>query len=135
MKIKFFWHASEAFKDNILRPTAVAIDPAIGSKGALTCLLMDDGGIGQERSLPWLEEGLARVLAVKNRKVASFDWSREAWGAEISGENVKIFSLHDETYFDSLSLDAFEKVLKEWKSFTQTQPDANQSVEVVIPLS
>lgn len=132
MKIRFFWHISEAFKDNILRPTAVMIDPAAGCKDALTCLLMDDGGIGHERSLPWIDEGLARIVAAKNQQVTSFDWNREAWGAEIANGNVKVFSLYDETYFDSMSLDAFERVLKEWKNFTQSKPDINRNVEVVL---
>lgn len=132
MNLRFSWYVSEAFKDNIPRPAAEMINPVIGCKGTLVCLLMDDGGSGHQNALAWIEEALEKIAAVKTQAIVKSEWNREAWGAKISIEGVQVFSLYDESYSDFMGLDSFTKALTEWRNFTQSSPDSSVSVEVLL---
>ncbi|MBX8547550.1 hypothetical protein K5D53_23250 [Pseudomonas cichorii] len=98
----------------------------------LACLLTDDGGQLFLDTVPWLEEGLDRVRSVKDAKVGFIDWSRDAWGAELTKEHVKIYSLHDESYFELISINSFEMALLAWLGFIRLKPAAKVSQEVEI---
>jgi hypothetical protein len=109
-------------------------DPVSGSDlvnqdgvSLLDCVLMDSGGLPYWDTIPWLNEGLKRSNSVATGQLASSDWSRETWGVEFRNSEVKIYSLHDEKYFQILSLDGFSKVLQEWTAFLQSKPDDRQA--------
>jgi hypothetical protein len=87
---------------------------------------MDDGGMGYKRTIPWLDEGLRRLKAVKNQEVSLCDWAREGWGAEINSFQVKIYSLNDEDFFEIINILDFEKILKFWKNFIEAEPILGQ---------
>lgn len=90
---------------------------------ALACLLADDGGQSFLDTVPWLDEGLNRVNLVKNASVDFADWSRDAWGAELTSEKAKIYSLYDEGCFNVLELKSFEMALLTWRDFIQLKPE------------
>lgn len=96
----------------------------------LACLLNDDGGQLFLNTLPWLNEGLDRVRSVKGAKVDFVDWSRDAWGAELTRENVKIYSLHDENYFELIGIESFETALSAWLDFIKQKPEAGAIKEI-----
>lgn len=45
---------------------------------------------------------------VKEAKVDFVDWSRDAWGAKLTKEHVKIYSFYHEGYFELIIIDSFE---------------------------
>src|SRR4051812_30990061 len=85
-------------------------------------VLMDSGGLPYSETIPWLNEGIRRIMSVATGESESSDWSRETWGVEFRNNTAKIYSLHDETYFQTLSLDGFSKVLRAWTAFLQSKP-------------
>lgn len=88
----------------------------------LACLLTDDGGQRFLDTVPWLNEGMERIKLIKCSALDSADWSRDAWGAELSKGQAKIYSLYDDDCFELLSLDAFEMALLAWRKFIQLTP-------------
>lgn len=119
MKIIFSWEE-----------TAGAISPHCASNtvnmdgiNLVSCLLMDDGGIPYLQSIPWIQEGIARVEMILSGKAESSSWDREAWGALMTIDEARIYSLHDEDYFESLTLQQLKNALVSWKSFVELKPD------------
>lgn len=83
----------------------------------LACLLLDDGGLPLECTISWLDEGLSRIISVKNAEKVFTESVRETWTADISISEVKVYSLHDEEFAVTISLDDFEKALLGWRKF------------------
>ncbi len=98
----------------------------------LACILMDDGGQPYLQTIPWLDDGLNRIVSIKNKEINFFDWSRETWGAELTHNEVKIYSLHDDNYFQLLKLEVFEQALIAWRGFLQSNPEAGVKTEIEI---
>ena len=98
----------------------------------LACLLTDDGGQRFLDTVPWLAEGMERIKLIKGSGTAFADWSRDAWGAELSKGQAKIYSLYDDGCFEVLSLDAFEMALAAWSKFVQLVPadGMNHTLEI-----
>lgn len=130
MKLKFYWYISEAFKDDILRPACTVVDSTSELDECLANYLMDDGGQTYLNTISWLDEGIKKMDSIKNGEADIIDWSRNAWGAEISSVEAKIYSLYDENYFEIVSLNAFEKALLSWKEFLQLKPHVDNSLEI-----
>ena len=119
MKVTFSWDSA-----------AGKISPCCASKvvnndgvSIVCCLLMDDGGVPYPQSIPWVREGIAKIDSVLNGEVVSSSWDREAWGAQIANDGVKIVSLHDEDYFERISLQQFKRVLVAWEDFIASKPN------------
>ncbi|PMV19932.1 MULTISPECIES: hypothetical protein [unclassified Pseudomonas] len=83
----------------------------------LACLLLDDGGLPLGCTISWLDEGLSRIISVRNAEKVFTEWVRETWVADISISEVKVYSLHDEEFAVTISLDDFEKALLGWRNF------------------
>ncbi len=123
MNIKFSWSRNaESYtpvsKSDLLNQDGISL---------LDCVLMDSGGLPYLDSIPWLNEGIKRITSVATGALESSDWDRETWGVEFRNNKAKIYSLHDEEYFQTISLDGFSKVLQEWIAFLQSQPDDRES--------
>ena len=123
MNIKFSWKRDAYGYDPVSESDFLNQD----GFSLLDCVLMDDGGLSLSESLPWLEEGIKGIKSVVTGELESFDWGRETWGVECRGNKAKIYSLHDEEYFQILSLDAFSKVLQEWTAFVQSEPNDQET--------
>ncbi|MCZ2497474.1 hypothetical protein GN316_11960 [Xylophilus sp. Kf1] len=93
----------------------------------LACLLTDDGGQRFLDTVPWLNEGIARITLIKCSNIGFLDWSRDAWGAEFSIRQVKIYSLYDNGFFETLNLDEFEMALVSWRDFIQLPPEVGNN--------
>jgi hypothetical protein len=90
----------------------------------LACLLTDDGGRHYLTAVPWLNEGLHGVNLVLCKTVKLFDWSRDAWGAELTEVNAKIYSLYNDNYFELIEINSFQHALSSWLEFIQSEPTA-----------
>ncbi|WP_165677739.1 hypothetical protein [Metapseudomonas otitidis] len=113
MKLKFSW-----LSDGAVREPGCETDVS-GPQGLdlLGFLLTDGGGQPYEATIAWLKEGLSKVRAVKQGELESHNWDREGWGVEISRENSRIYSLHDDDFFCLLTTDEFEAALSSWIAF------------------
>lgn len=132
MKLKYYWYVSEAYKDGILNPSCTVIDPASELDECIANYLVDDGGQSYLATIPWMDECLEKIASIKSGEIEVIDWSRDAWGAELSVSGAKIYSLYDESYFSIMSLDALEKALLTWKEFLQLPPELNLICEIEI---
>ncbi len=123
MNITFSWNRnaygySPVSKSNLFNQDGFSL---------LDGVLMDSGGLHYLESIPWLEEGMKRINSVAMGALESSDWSRETWGVEFKNNTAKIYSLHDEEYFQAISLECFSKVLQEWTAFLHSKPDDRES--------
>lgn len=128
MKLLFSWEKSTdglfpSCSSNVVNKDGVS---------PLACLLTDDGGQRFLDTVPWLDEGVERIKLIKYAGIDLMDWSRDAWGAELSKDQAKIYSLYDEDCFETLNLDAFEIVLLKWRNFIQLTPELgiNEMLEI-----
>lgn len=128
MKLNFSWEESTG------SPAPNCISTVVNTDGVspLACILTDDGGQNFLDTLSWLDEGLNRIKSVKEGRVDFGDWSRNAWGAELTKKQAKIYSLHDEEYFEILSIDSFAVALLAWKNFLQLGPKFKLTQEIEI---
>ena len=122
MNIKFSWKRD----GDGYRPVSESDFLNQDGVSLLDCVLMDDGGLSNSETLPWLEEGIKRIKSVASGELESSDWGRETWGVEFRNNKAKIYSLHDEEYFQLLRLDGFLKALQEWTAFLQSKPDGRE---------
>lgn len=118
MKLSFSWEKS-----------ADGLSPSCSSDvfekhgiSPLACLLTDHGGQRFLDTVSWLDEGVARINIIKHSNIDSVDWSRDAWGAELSNGQAKVYSLYDDDCFEIINLDAFEMALLAWRGFIQSTP-------------
>lgn len=128
MKLIFSWEESAG----IFFPSCSSSVVKKDGVSPLACLLTDDGGQLFLDTLPWLAEGIIRVNLVKKPEIDCLDWSRDAWGAELTKYHVKIYSLHDENYFELLSVESFENALLAWSNFIQMKPELGVTREIEI---
>jgi len=98
----------------------------------IACILTDSGGQNYRQTIPWLEDGIDKITSIRTSVISFSDWSRETWGAELTQDEVKIYSLHDEEYFEKISLDGFEKALISWRDFLQNKPEVFVKEEIEI---
>ncbi|MEJ2612549.1 MAG: hypothetical protein P8179_21435 [Candidatus Thiodiazotropha sp.] len=98
----------------------------------LANILMDDGGIPYKETISWLDHAIKNSGLVENGEIDSFDWDREAWGAEITKGGVTLHSLLDETYTQMIRLDTFISSLKEWEAFLNTHYSSKTTYEVSV---
>nr|WP_256261395.1 hypothetical protein [Pseudomonas gingeri] len=124
----FFWEASvDGFS-----PSCNSSFVNEGDVGPLACLLTDDGGQRSLDTVPWLGVGAGRIKAVKGGEIDFVGWSRDAWGAELTRNQVKVYSLYDESYFEVMDINSFEVALLAWIDFIQMKPELEGGCEVEI---
>ncbi len=128
MKLYFSWKESTGAVSPDCRSSIVNKD----GFSPLACLLTDDGGQVFLDTISWLDEGLDKVRSVKDNELDFADWSRDAWGAELSKKHVKIYSLYDEGCFELMTIKAFEVALSEWLKFVKLTPELGLFKEVEI---
>lgn len=128
MKLTFSWQQ----QIGNLQPVCESDTLSSDGVSLLSCLLTDTGGLPYRSTLPWIEEGLLRIGAIKRGEAESLGWGREDWGVLLRRDSAKIYSLHDETYADVMPLEPFEAALRTWRDFLQTPPDANATRTVLL---
>jgi hypothetical protein len=128
MKLTFSWENTAG------RITPYCCSQVVNKDGVslLACLLMDDGGTGYLNSVPWIDEGIAMTDAVMKGAVVAGDWDRETWGATLKPDEVKIYSLYQEDYTETVALPIFRRALLAWRDFILSAPDASTIIEVEI---
>jgi hypothetical protein len=126
MKLTFSWRS----KLGIICPHCSSELVNKDGINILSCLLMDDGGIPYHQSVSWIMEGITRIDSVLNGETISSNWDRESWGALITLDGVKIYSLHDENYFEDITLQQFRYALVVWESFVESEPNLVKQIKI-----
>jgi hypothetical protein len=128
MKLVFGWTIANG------EPSPTCSSDVVNKDGVspLCCLLTDDGGQRFLDTISWLSEGLDRIKSVKDFYGSHADWSRDAWGAGLTQEQAKIYSLHDEDYFEMIDIESFEAAVSTWRSFIQQRPESETILELRI---
>ncbi|WP_189536986.1 hypothetical protein [Paludibacterium paludis] len=121
MKLTLSWAAP----GGIIFPCCSADSVNSDGLSLLPYLLMDNGGLGYPHTIPWIDEGIAKVDAVLNGELAEALWDREDWGSRLTEAGVEIYSLHDEDYTELIDLPAFRRALLAWRQFMLSAPDTN----------
>ncbi|WP_390623174.1 hypothetical protein [Ralstonia syzygii] len=119
MKLKFSWMSEVG---NRIVPRCDSSVVKEDGVSPLACLLMDDGGQGYLGTVPWVDEGIARIYAAIKDEAVVATWGREAWEAKISSNGVEVYSLYDEGYSEVLTISMFLHALLAWKEFLQSNP-------------
>ena len=128
MRLSFSWATD---RDRAL-PTCECDNVNCDGFSLLACLLMDDGGCGNQQSIVWLDEALRRIAHLESGIITEADWSRETWGARITTDAVELFSLHDELYSQTITLRQFKAALVAWKQFLNSTPSLIRTDEIDI---
>ena len=128
MQLSFSWNDASGFLSPHCECDAVSVDGIC----LLASILLDDGGCGHEHSIYWLNEGLRSIDSVSSGESRSLDWSRETWGAKLTRNEVKTYSLHDESYSQQFSLKQFHTALVAWNSFLQKPPSLEWTEQIEI---
>jgi len=126
MKVTYLWEEAESAIFPSCKSEVVNSD----GLSLLSCLLMDDGGIPYFQTLPWIIEGIARVDSVLNDADVASSWDRESWGALITRDGARIYSLHDETYFEDITLQQLRNALVSWKMFIESKPNPREQKDI-----
>jgi hypothetical protein len=129
MKLSFSWFA---YIDTLF---PMCTSSRVNDEGLspLACLLIDDGGLGIELSIQWIDEGIKRIDSVLSGTCQSASWDREVWGAEFFIDKVVVY-YHgggSEEIIDSCAV--FKTVLLKWREFTQSEPDVGVVQELEVP--
>jgi len=119
MKVTFSWKNTVG----VVSPHCTSETTNRDGINLLSCLLMDDGGIPYPLSIPWIREGIKRADSVLSGGTVSSSWDREAWGAVITIDGVKIYSFHDEGYFENITFRQFNNALVSWRDFLESKPN------------
>lgn len=96
----------------------------------LSCLLIDDGGVGYSDTISWINEGIKRINAVLIRKSSSLDWDRERFGVVFTLHNAQIYSLLDDSYFQNITTQQLKNALCAWQDFLESTPDIQSNIEI-----
>ena len=128
IQLSFSWHDERGALSPHCESNAVNVDGIC----LLTSILLDDSGLSYAHVIDWLDDGLKRIDSVTSGESRSVDWDRETWGANLTRNEVTIYSLHDESYFQKFSLKQFHTALVAWKSFLQKTPSLESAEQLEI---
>jgi len=116
-----------------LTPFCISSDVNEDGISILACLLMDDGGQRYLGTLSWIDKGIAMMDAVMREEALIMDWGRETWGAKIRSNEVKLYSLHDDNYQETITPAAFRSALVAWREFLESVPSTQIKREIILP--
>lgn len=129
MKMVFFWRESEAWNDRILRPANSILEKEYDTKGLILNFLNDDEGLGLKYLTNWIDNGLIEVEKIKQGKLDFYDMWGQAFGAEITRNNVLVYWDYGEISEDeNMTFESFYTILTKWSSFIKTIPNIENKV-------
>jgi len=113
-----------------VEPTCSCDAPGKAHSDLICTLLEDDGGGGYTFTFDHVREGLKTISRVKSGEIAVGYWSREALGADMTRNEVRISFVWDESTCATLTLEQFEIALTSWLDFIETpvRMDAHREV-------
>jgi len=94
-------------------------------------VLDDDGGLGVEMAIQWVEEGKRLANEALAGASGPLYWTREYFGVEILGNQTIASDHHDPVNKVCLPTEAFASALQRWQEFLIAGPSAeSHTVEI-----
>lgn len=85
-------------------------------------VLDDDGGLGVEMAIRWIEEGKRLANQALTGELGPLHWAREYFGVEILGHRTTASALLDPDNVKCLPTQAFLLALQHWQEFLVAGP-------------
>ena len=128
MLVRLFW--TDRWNNGCLYPEGQILKKISDRKGLIFEFLSDDEGLGLEHLKNWIDEGLIQIKKVRLGELGSYDMWGQAWGADISLDNVLIYWGYDDNiYEESMSFQNFYTIIKNWKVFLNSEPSLDNVIE------
>ncbi|GIU52607.1 hypothetical protein TUM4438_45730 [Shewanella sairae] len=105
MKLKFFW--TLIFDSPF--PICINDSPSYENCDPLSTILSDDGGLGLEYMIAWVEVAIDTTNKVISGQMDEGDWITETFSAEIGREQTEIYYLYDDSYSQFIPTEIFLK--------------------------
>ncbi len=121
MKLTFSWFRTPT-GSNIA--TCASEREASHGVSPLAHILDDDGGLGVDHSLRWIEEGKKLALDALSGAPGSLRWAREYFFVEMDGDRTIAVSESDPSCRETLSTKEFLSALAAWQQFLAAGPAA-----------
>ncbi|WP_398495457.1 hypothetical protein [Variovorax sp.] len=119
MKLTFSWHQ---FSDGTSYARCLSDKENPQGASPLAHVLDDDGGLGAEIAVKWIEEGKRLARQAMAGAPGPLHWVREHFMAEMNGERTTASSVHDPSCAQELPTRVFLSVLQSWQDFLATGP-------------
>ncbi len=103
------------------RPKAQGVDP-------LAHALDDDGGLGVDFAVPWIEEGKRLANAALAGASGSQLWEREYFAMKFDGDQGVAFYMADPEYSEAAPTRTLLSVLQDWQDFLIAGPGAGPKI-------
>ncbi len=134
MKVNFFW-SPNLINKQALEPDVGLYNHPNGFKcDIIANFLNDDEGLGLNHLKEWFDEGLIEIEKIKRNELDFYDMWGQAWGAEITKDNVLIYWGYDDTeYEENMPFETFYTIIKKWREFIDTEPSLENKVTFVVP--
>ena len=129
MKMTFAW--KEIIPGNT-SPVCMLNDKKENDKDLLSCLLMDDGGSFYLGLVDWYKEVLLNIERILSGRLESYDWDCETWAAYITQKGTKIYSVHEEDYFEEIATQKLKNALVSWVDFISSDPCVGKKIQIEI---
>jgi len=124
MKLTFSWHpVTEA------RYVAMCTSDRPDPRGVspLSRALDDDGGLGSDHGIAWIDEGKRLALESLRGVPGPLRWAREYFVVEMSGDRTVAMSELDPSCSEAVSTRSFLLALEAWQAFLAAGPCAEPS--------
>ena len=119
MKLTFSWNRTQV-------RTAFALCTSDGENAAavspLAHLLDDDGGLGIDHAIRWIDEGKKLALASLQGVPGPLRWAREYFCAEMDGDRTIAMSGGDPACRQVVTTRSFLGALETWQAFLAAGP-------------
>ncbi|OLF34655.1 hypothetical protein BTW00_12500 [Psychrobacter sp. C 20.9] len=126
MNIKYLWK----YDDVDLVPAIDLKSNSNGFKGLIVNFLKNDEGLGLEYLRKWIAEGFIEIEKVRLGELDFYDMWGQAWGAEVSPDNVLIYWGYDDNIGEEdMSFECFYTIVKNWNSFLNSEPSLYNVIE------
>lgn len=128
MKLTFSWH--KLANGYSVACCASDRNNAHG-KSLLAQALDDDGGLGRDIAINWIEEGKRLANAALAGASGPLRWQREYFGLEFDGDRGIAFDLDDPECTEQLPTRTLLLLLQHWQDFLAAGPEAGaKTIEV-----
>ena len=128
MKLTFFMRNSF----ETIFPVCSNDSPAFKNCDPLTAILSDDGGLGLEHMIAWVEVGIDTIRKIIHGQIDKGDWVTETFSAEIGREQTEIYYLYDDSYSQFVPTEIFLKIMLEWHDFITQSPKMDRKKHIEI---
>lgn len=125
MKLTFSWYP---LAEGRYIATCMSDRPDPRGVNPLARVLDDDGGLGSDHAIAWIDEGIKLALASIRGVPGPLRWAREYFFVEMNGDRTLAMSEDDPSCTEVVSTKSFLSALEAWQAFLAAGPYVEPSV-------